>query len=346
MWGQLMNAIRHARRGLSVLLTAAACAGLCGEAVGADPAPGVVRILSFNLWHGGDAGKQPLDRTLAVIEQSQADIVGLQETAGFGAKGQARPDRAAELAKRLGWHYLDQGGQTGIISRFKIVASTPRKWGVSLELPTGRHVYVFNAHLAFSPYQPYQLLRIPYHNAAFLTTADEAVRAAQAAREGQIKRLLAEVQAVLPEGTPVFLTGDFNEPSHRDWTAAAAKAKLCPLEVPWPSTRAIEAAGFLDAYRSVHPDPVKERGLTWTPTTKATDPKDHHDRIDFVFVGGAKGKIRTAKIVGEAKEFADIVVAPYPSDHRAVVAEVELPSVGSAPKSSPAKSSATRPCGT
>ena len=33
----------------------------------------------------------------------------------------------------------------------------------------------------------------------------------------------------------------------------------------------------------------------------------------------------TAKIVGENKENADIVVSPYPSDHRAVVATFTLP---------------------
>ena len=42
----------------------------------------------------------------------------------------------------------------GIISRFKIVAATPKKWGARLELPSGRRLYAFNAHLAHSPYQP------------------------------------------------------------------------------------------------------------------------------------------------------------------------------------------------
>jgi hypothetical protein len=29
--------------------------------------------------------------------------------------------------------------------------------------------------------------------------------------------------------------------------------------------------------------------------------------------------------VGESAAFADVVVAPYPSDHRAVLARIELP---------------------
>ena len=186
----------------------------------AEPMPETVRVMSFNLWHGGDAGKQPLERTVEVIKQSQADIVGLQETAGIAPEGQPRPDRAAEIARLLGWNYVDQGERTGVISRFAIVGTTPRKWGVKLALPSGRQVYLFNVHFAHAPYQPYQLLDIPYENAPFLKTAEQAVAAAHAARGEQVRRCLAEVNSAAAEGLPMFLTGDFNEPSHRDWTLA------------------------------------------------------------------------------------------------------------------------------
>jgi endonuclease/exonuclease/phosphatase family metal-dependent hydrolase len=287
--------------------------------------PDTVRIMSFNLWHGGDAGGQPLEQSVAVIKAARADIVGLQETAGVAPEGQPRPDRAAEIAGRLGWSYVDQGDRTGVISRFKIVGATPRKWGVKLEMPSGRRVCLFNAHLAHAPYQPYQLLDIPYENAQFLKTAGEAVEAARAARGEQLERMLAEVAAAAAEGLPMFVTGDFNEPSHRDWSAAAAAAKQCPLRVEWPSTKAVEDAGFVDALRSVYPDPVKRPAYTWTPTTSITDPKDRHDRIDFVFAGGTGVHINAVEIIGESQEFADLVVEPYPSDHRSVVAEIEFP---------------------
>jgi endonuclease/exonuclease/phosphatase family metal-dependent hydrolase len=280
--------------------------------------------MSFNLWHGGDAGKQPLEQTIAVISAAQADFVGLQETGGLAPEGQPRPDRAATLAAQLSWNYVDQGERTGIISRFPIVASTPRKWGARLELPSGRQLYVFNVHFAHAPYQPYQLLDIPYESAPFLQTAEQAIDAARAARGAQVARLLTEVGAVASEGLPMFITGDFNEPSHRDWTRAVADSKQCPLAVEWPSTTAVEESEFVDAFRSVHPDPVERPGYTWTPTTRVTDPNDRHDRIDFVFVRGDGVRIKSVRIIGEAQESADIVVTPYPSDHRAVVAEVEL----------------------
>ncbi|WP_337175180.1 endonuclease/exonuclease/phosphatase family protein [Paludisphaera sp.] len=308
---------------LSAVLLGAAC--LAASPARAD-GPESVRVMSFNLWHGGDAGKQPLDATVEVIRRSRADVVGLQETGGTAPKGEERPDRAAEIAERLGWHYLDQGGRTGVISRFPIVAATPRKWGAKLALPSGRLMYAFNVHLAHAPYQPYQLLRIPYADGAFLGTADEAVRAAREARGGQVAEMLAEVAAVAAEGLPMVVTGDFNEPSHRDWTDAAASAGIHPLRVEWPSTLAVEAAGFVDAYREVHPDPLASPGVTWTPITRPDDPKDHHDRIDFV-LATPNVQVKSAEIVGESREAADIVVTPYPSDHRAVVAELLFPEV-------------------
>lgn len=283
-----------------------------------------LRLMTFNLWHGGDAGKQPLSRTLAVIRAAQADLVGLQETHGYEpAPGAPRPDHGRELAERLGWHYLAQGGRTGVLSRHPIVTNSPARWGAKIRMPSGQEVWLFNAHFAAAPYQPYQLLRIPYGEAPFLETADEAVRAARAARGGQVDRLLAELRPALATGLPVFLTGDFNEPSFQDWTPRAAAAGRCPLPVEYPSTLAVTRAGMIDAFRSVFPDEVARPGWTWTPITSPDDPADRHDRIDFVFVSALNVKVRACHVVGEAANAADLVVQPYPSDHRAVVATVE-----------------------
>lgn len=94
-----------------------------------------LRVMSFNLWHGGDAGKQPLSQTAEVIRAAKADIVGLQETGGYEKeKGSGRPDNGRHLAELLGWHYFDQGERTGILSRYPIVTNTPRKWGVTVRI--------------------------------------------------------------------------------------------------------------------------------------------------------------------------------------------------------------------
>jgi endonuclease/exonuclease/phosphatase (EEP) superfamily protein YafD len=84
-------------------------------------------------------------------------------------------------------------------------------------------------------------------------------------------------------------------------------------------------AGFTDAWRTLYPDEMKNPGITWSPAYKVGDPRTHHDRIDFVYFKGEGLKVTEVKIVGENKKNADIVVSPYPSDHRAVVASFTLP---------------------
>ena len=283
-----------------------------------------VRVMSFNIWVGGESGQQPIEQTVEVIKAAKADVVGLQESHGRERDG-VRPDSAAVIAEQLGWHYFDQGDDdTGIVSRYKIVDTTPKKWGAKMELPSGKQFWLFNAHFAHAPYQPYQLLKIPYADAPFVDTAEQAVKAACDARESQVKSMLAEIEAVRKDGAPIFITGDFNEPPALDWTEAAHEAGLHPAVVCWPATEMLQEAGFVDAFRKVHPDPVKQPGFTWTVLTKEDDPTDHHDRIDFVFAPRKNVVVKSAEVVGERPERADILVTPYPSDHRAVVVEADL----------------------
>lgn len=279
-----------------------------------------VRVMTFNIWVGGEAGKQPLSQTLEVIRAAKADVAGLQET-----RDSRRQDNGRRLAEMLGWNYFDQGGGRAIASRYPIVTNTPQKWGAALRLASERQAWIFNAHLMHAPYQPYQLLAIPYADGRFIKTADEAVSEARKARGQQIERLVAELKPALESGDAVFLTGDFNEPSHLDWTERAARAKKCPLAVEYPTTLAITKIGMRDAFRSAFPDETADTGWTWTPITQPDDPKDRHDRIDMIFFGGGrKMVVKECRVVGEQAAFAHIVVRPYPSDHRAVVATIEV----------------------
>ncbi len=187
----------------------------------------------------------------------------------------------------------------------------------------GRSVYAFNIHLDDSPYQPYQLLDIDYGGAPFIDTEAQAIRFARRTR-GPAVELLRQDLAAADDADATFVFGDFNEPSNLDWTPAAVTAGQQPIAVDWPTTRAIEGEGFVDAYRDVHPDPVANPAFTWTPTSKPTVKWDHHDRIDFVFARAHDLTVEDASIVGEKKPEAEIVVTPWPSDHRSVAATVRF----------------------
>ena len=281
-----------------------------------------LRVMSYNIHRGGVVMlKQPLSQTAKAIQLAKADVVGIQETRS------PQGDKLEELAKLLGWNH-DMGKGSQIITRFKIVESLNS--GVKVKLDAGKEAYVFNLHLPSHPYQPYQLLGIrpKWHkhtnDITFIKTEAEVVKWAKKARGAEIAKLLRQIKALPDKEAPVFVVGDFNEPSHLDWTDAAAKAGRHPIKVAYPASTEMAKAGFSDSYRKIYPDEMKNPGITWSPAYKVGDPRTHHDRIDFVHFKGKGLKVTGVKIVGENKENADIVVTPYPSDHRAVVADFKL----------------------
>lgn len=291
-------------------------------------------VMSYNIWGGGGNEGKPIDETVAVIKAAGADIVSISETRleGDPCTADSCPPRgesvAAGIAKALGFHHYDQTAENpaiwanAILSRYPIVKPTRDDLGVAIDVD-GRTVYVFSVNLDDAPYQPYQLLDIEYGDAPFLKTADEAIKSAEATRGKSFDALIADADAA-SDAAAVFIAGDFNEPSHRDWTDATVAAKLQPLAVAWPGTSKLEAAGFTDTFRAIYPDAVAKPGITWTPTTDASDPEDHLDRIDFVFARAPSLKVLGSAVVGEKQPEADIVVTPWPSDHRAVVSKVEF----------------------
>lgn len=280
-----------------------------------------VKVMSYNIFRGGTMRGQSLSQTVKVIQEAKADVVGVQETRSPSGVN------AEKLAQLLGWNYYEDHWSC-ILTRFEIVDRLDG--GIKIKLASGQEAYVFNLHLPSNPYQPYQLLNIrpkwhKHWNTPFIKTEEEAIVGARAARGGEISSLLGQIRSLPDKEAPVFVVGDFNEPSHLDWTEKAAKSGRHPLKVAYPTSQEMAKAGFDDAWRTIYPDEIKKPGFTWSPLTKADDPKDHHDRIDFVYFRGKDIEVTDVKIVGENKENADIVVTPYPSDHRAVVATFTLP---------------------
>jgi endonuclease/exonuclease/phosphatase family metal-dependent hydrolase len=301
-----------------------------------DREPIFLKVMSFNAWGAGLNDGKTIDETVAVLRAADADIIGLQEMKAEAVVCSAEDcdahgkSVAPSLAAALGYHYFeptrtsDASWSNAILSRYPIGAATPNETGVAIDVD-GTTVYVFNIHLTDYPYQPFQLLGIEYGDAPFLQTERQAIAAARQARKPGLDLLFEDIRSI-PWNVPAFVTGDFNEPSHRDWTPKAVQAGQQPMAVEFPSAYAVEKRGFADALRRAHPDEVEFPAFTWTPTTSPDDPQDHHDRIDYVFVRDrfVKATIEHAYIVGEKSPEADIVVTPWPSDHRAVLVEVLL----------------------
>lgn len=311
----MMNKKKTTNKVRTIALFSMMAASWAGLARAEEPEPPVVRVMSYNVYRGGTMRGQPLSQTAKVIQEARADVVGLQEIG----------KNAEKLAELLGWDHVTaaKGSSRGLVTRYEIVEHM--KNGIKVKLPSGQHAYIFNLHLSSNPYQPYQLMGIrpkfkKHRDTPFIKTETEAIEGAQKARGRDIARLLKLISSLPDKEAPVFVVGDFNEPSHLDWTERAAKAGRHPIKVEFPSSLSLTKAGFTDAYRAIYPDEMAKPGFTWSPIYKSDDPRTHHDRIDFVYFKGKGVKVTEAKIVGENKENADIIVSPYPSDHRAVVA--------------------------
>lgn len=271
--------------------------------------PENIRVMTFNIGQGNFG----LPGVIELIRSSGADVIGLQESG----------PNAAKIAQELGYNYVQTGYST-ILTRFNIDSVTPGGSGIIARTDGGKQFAFFDKHMYYKPYQPYQLLKIPYEGAPFINTEKEAIDEANKARWTDVEDLRKDIDSLRDAGLPTIVVGDFNEPSHLDWTDATAKIGRHPIKVDWPASKAMEAEGFKDAYRQILPDEVKHPGYTWTPLTKPTDPADHHDRIDFIHYRGNDIDVRSVSIIGEDAAHADQVVTPFPSDHRAVTAVFEL----------------------
>ena len=270
--------------------------------------PALLKVLSVNIMFDSESG---VDEIARIIEATQPDLIGLQESAAS----------TKQLAEKFGMHSLQQDKRTALLSRFPIEKVTDNKYGVQVTLENGKQVGFLNAHLTSFPYQPHQLLHLPTGGGVYLNTEAQAIAAANKTRGKEVRTMIADAASL---NLPVIATGDFNEPSHKDWTEAAHKAGRHPIKCEWPGSRQWEAAGFTDSYREKYPDEMAHPGNTWTPNAAQDDPKEHHDRIDFVQYRGAGLKLQDIQIVGEKPEFADIVVTPYPTDHRALLATFQV----------------------
>ena len=62
----------------------------------------------------------------------------------------------------------------------------------------------------------------------------------------------------------------------------------------YPSTRTLAEAGFVDAYRRVHPDEMQNPGYTW-PTVEAAEEMGREDRIDFILFRGQGVTVHAAE---------------------------------------------------
>ncbi|MFE7564399.1 endonuclease/exonuclease/phosphatase family protein [Kitasatospora sp. NPDC057500] len=295
----------------------------------ADPAAAPrLKVASWNLADAGAAFTDALEKQLRVVLAQGLDVLALQETAGGAARA---------LADALGWHAYQSTGSVGILSRHPLTAVTEPTAalpaaGATVQLPGGRTVRVWSAHLDEADYGP--------HAAQDGRSAAQITAAETASVRGQQARALAAAVQAEPAGVPVVLAGALSSPSHLDWTAATAAAHSGVGVLKWPVTAVLQAAGLTDTFREENRDPVKAPGTTWSPVRKqrAAGKAEPQDRIDYVLYRGRLKLVEAHTLVADwpatgahpaagaapAAEPAALAANQWPSDTAAAVATFQL----------------------
>lgn len=282
-------------------------------------------VMSFNSWHQWSQVTDGFEKAKKAIQRSGAEVVGLQESS---------PEVVEKMAAALGWHHAKGGpGSVQILSKHRIAESivdpgdTQGRF-IGAKILVGddpdQELKFFSIHLDYRFYGPYA--------AKALKATEESVleENARSERLEQVESILRTIQDDLTNAdrTPVILTGDFNVPSHLDWTEER-REKHGGLTIRWPETLRFEQAGLRDSFRVAHPDPKKTPGDTWSSIHKQAEPQD---RIDFVLFKGAALTVKNSRTFTTEVEtttgvwgsdLKGIAANTWPSDHEAVVTEFE-----------------------
>ncbi len=288
--------------GLAVLLLHT---GSGGFAQGDEPS-GPLRVLTWNIWNGGDEAKHTVDPTLKaakqksvsdVIRDSNADVVAMVETYGSGEI----------ISQALGYHFHPRGTNVSIHSRWPIkkdisVYKPFHCVGALIERPDGRRFALYSVWIHYVD----DIWTDPKSRDGRTTT--DLVAKDGASRVVEVRAILRGIEEKMAEfpGVPVILAGDFNSNSHLDYVESARSQY--GLVVDWPVTKTIAAEGYQDSYRVCNPVVNRAKDRTWSPRY----PEQIQDRIDFIFWKGDALNPRESRRLDQHP-------MRWPSDHAAVL---------------------------
>lgn len=287
-----------------------------------------LRLMVWNLCHGGRGVPDGDNRELmaeAIATQS-ADVICCTETDGATERIVAACRRVGGSNYR-GYRLAADGvdDNLAIVTRLPLRARLPypagrtvdshNLGGLLLELPGGGDIAVFDTWLRFD----IDIVESLEAAADEVTTgrararSDEALAVLELPQLANIEEILTDhLPRALPDGRiPVILAGGFNTESHLD----AAGLEL-PYRPQWQVTRRLAKAGFIDAYRTAHPDPGRQPGGTFD----LLDPDQRlPHRVDYAFASGGV-EVSDAWLLD--RRLPAHPPGPFYSDHAALVADL------------------------
>ncbi len=317
-----------------------------------------LKVLQFNIWQEGTIVPNGFEAIANEIINTKADLIAFSEVRNYNNTDFSQRIIQA-LAKRGVKFHGGKSYDSGLISRFpimeyKVLYPVKNDHGSITKalIKVDKAIIAFySAHLDYlncSYYMPrgydgstWKKLEKPETNVDTLLNIG-----CRSMRDDAIKIFIADAKKEIKKGHYVILGGDFNEPSHRDWTKSTAHLyDHNGVIINWTCSSILEKYGFIDTYRAIYPDPVLNAGFTYPsankdmPIEKLTwAPKsDERERIDFIYYYPNKNlELADVVIVGNdssicrsqvVREKRDKFIKPkgvWPSDHKALLSTFRL----------------------
>lgn len=310
-------------------------------------------VLQWNIWQEGTKVPGGYDAIVNEIVRLKPDFVTFSEVRNY--RNTRFCDRIVQSLRERGEAYYSfYSYDTGLLSRHPITDSLtvfPEKddHGSIYKLTSrirGHKIAVYTAHLDYLNDAYYNVrgydgstwkeIPIPQTVLEVLEVNDASLR------DDAIREFIAAARKDIEEGTIVILGGDFNEPSHLDWTRETKDLyDHNGLIIPWTVTLLLDNHGFIDTYRTLYPNVLDYPGFTFpsdnplVPTDKLTwAPKsDERDRIDYVFyhphpaielkkavIFGPRGSIvKNQRVEETSKDEFLLPLGVWPTDHKGLL---------------------------
>jgi endonuclease/exonuclease/phosphatase (EEP) superfamily protein YafD len=304
-----------------------------------------LRVMTFNIWLSGRRVVNGIEKIVKHILINDPDVVAMQEV---------YPGALENITQLLGprWTGVEHSNDTypdvAFLTKHKFLVEEQAEtyWAMGIPLQIDDQVInLWNLHL-------YHLSNGPYAAFNKLVTNASQIMAGEKSTLGGCERgrpqpycgRVQNVEEVLnhtsfnlalsaADERPLIVVGDFNSPSHLDWTERT-KDIHGGWAFEWPATKILqEYANLTDSYREVFPDEVMHPGITWSTVNKFYGPEwdwtipEPQDRIDFIFYRSAKLSVKNSFTYAGTEP---LQIMPhqwdndYPSDHYAVITDFEL----------------------
>lgn len=317
-----------------------------------------VHFMTFNVWQEGTSVPNGLTKIRDVIVKANPDIIGFTEVRNYNTQDWTTKIVNELSAVGLTYYRGYAGGDISLISKYPILSSQligTAAAGFNINIKNNT-VIVAITHLDYTYYACYlprgynggtpnwDMIDDGNGNPKPVTNVNTVL--AYNLDSERDEQIAAYVNFAKTKSLPLVLMGDFNEPSHLDWTAKTTTLfDHNGLVVPWHSTLTLKNNGFTDAYREFFPDEKLNPGISWPSyahekgSTSWTPKSDERDRIDFIFHKGSNIKTKYVALVGPKESYVKNVLSttytsnenfiadnlPWPSDHKAVFATLTFP---------------------